>query len=191
MGDRNELENVEARRSHSRSRSRSRSRGRSRSRSRSRNRSRDRDTNGQKKSLLVKNLSEDVRGDELKTLMSQHGEVRDVYIPLDYYTRRPRGFAFVEFLDSRDAAAAKQGKDGYELAGRAISVHFAKENRKTPQEMRRDTRRRDDYDRGRRDHRDGDRDYRGRGRRDRSDSRGRDRRRRSRSRSRSVDRRRY
>ena len=31
------------------------------------------------------------------------GDVRDVYIPLDYYTKKPRGFAFVEFHDARDA----------------------------------------------------------------------------------------
>lgn len=32
-------------------------------------------------SLLVRNLSFHVRGDELKRLFSKHGEVRDVYIP--------------------------------------------------------------------------------------------------------------
>ena len=30
-------------------------------------------------------------------------QVRDVYLPQDYYTRMPRGFAFVEFDDERDA----------------------------------------------------------------------------------------
>jgi RNA recognition motif-containing protein len=36
-------------------------------------------------------------------MMGKYGEVRDVYIPTDYHTRKPRGFAFVEFPDSRDA----------------------------------------------------------------------------------------
>jgi RNA recognition motif-containing protein len=36
-------------------------------------------------------------------MMEKYGNVRDVYIPTDYHTRQPRGFAFVEFTDSRDA----------------------------------------------------------------------------------------
>jgi RNA recognition motif-containing protein len=35
--------------------------------------------------------------------MDKYGEIRDVYIPTDYHTRKPRGFAFVEFADHRDA----------------------------------------------------------------------------------------
>ena len=30
-------------------------------------------------------------------VFSKFGEVKDVYIPRDHYTREPRGFAFVEF----------------------------------------------------------------------------------------------
>lgn len=30
-------------------------------------------------------------------MFTQHGPVRDVYLPLDYYTREPRGFAYVEY----------------------------------------------------------------------------------------------
>jgi RNA recognition motif-containing protein len=37
------------------------------------------------------------------SMMEKYGDVRDVYIPTDYHTRKPRGFAFVEFTDSRDA----------------------------------------------------------------------------------------
>jgi FUS-interacting serine-arginine-rich protein 1 len=44
-----------------------------------------------------------VRSDEIRQIMAKYGEVRDVYIPTDYSTNRPRGFAFVEFLDPRDA----------------------------------------------------------------------------------------
>lgn len=31
-------------------------------------------------------------------------KVRDVYIPQDFHTGKPRGFAFCEFHDERDAA---------------------------------------------------------------------------------------
>lgn len=37
------------------------------------------------------------------TIIAEFGEVRDVYMPLDYSTGRPRGFAFTEFLRESDA----------------------------------------------------------------------------------------
>lgn len=54
-------------------------------------------------SLLVRNLSYRIRAEEIRRMMERYGDVRDVYIPLDFYTKKPRGFAFVEFVDSRDA----------------------------------------------------------------------------------------
>ena len=35
--------------------------------------------------------------------IDKHGKVRDVYMPLDYNSGKPRGFCFVEFLDEEDA----------------------------------------------------------------------------------------
>jgi len=37
------------------------------------------------------------RIDELKSIFGKYGVVSDVYIPLDYYTRRPRGFAYIQY----------------------------------------------------------------------------------------------
>lgn len=54
-------------------------------------------------SLLVRNVSYRVTTGEIRAMMEKHGEVRDVYIPLDHHTGRSRGFAFVEFFDARDA----------------------------------------------------------------------------------------
>jgi hypothetical protein len=54
-------------------------------------------------SLLVRNISYRVTSGEIRSMMEKHGEVRDVYIPLDHHTGRSRGFAFVEFFDARDA----------------------------------------------------------------------------------------
>lgn len=54
-------------------------------------------------SLLVRNISYRVTTTEIRSLMEKHGEVRDVYIPLDHHSGRSRGFAFVEFFDARDA----------------------------------------------------------------------------------------
>ncbi|CAJ2672958.1 unnamed protein product [Trifolium pratense] len=50
--------------------------------------------------------------------------------------REPRGFGFVQFVDPADAADAKYQMDGQVLLGRELTVVFAEENRKKPQEMR-------------------------------------------------------
>ncbi|KAF4690971.1 splicing factor [Perkinsus olseni] len=73
----------------------------------------------------------------LREAFEKYGEIRDVYIPLDYYSRRPRGFGFVEFSDPRDADEAKAAMDGKRIGGNAIEVEIAKERRKSPKTMRR------------------------------------------------------
>ena len=145
------------------------------------------------RSLLVKNLDPNLRSDELKSIMGKYGDIKDIYIPLDYYSRKPRGFAFVEFHDSRDADSAKEELEGHEVGGRRLTIVYAKENRKTSTEMRRDSRRdRPSQSYRRRDRSDSrDRGYSSRNRRDHSRSDSRERRSHyRRSRSRSVDRRR-
>ncbi|KAI4370596.1 hypothetical protein MLD38_018934 [Melastoma candidum] len=87
-------------------------------------------------SLLVRNIPLDCRPDELRMQFERFGIVRDVYLPRDYYTGEPRGFAFVEFVDPQDAADAQYHMDGKSFAGRRISVVVAAESRKRPEEMR-------------------------------------------------------
>ncbi|KAJ7554184.1 hypothetical protein O6H91_06G129700 [Diphasiastrum complanatum] len=87
-------------------------------------------------SLLVRNLSRDCRPEDLSVRFEEFGPLKDVYLPKDYYTREPRGFGFVQFLDPQDAADAQYEMDGKLVNGRKISVVFAEENRKKPTEMR-------------------------------------------------------
>ncbi|ETI52248.1 hypothetical protein F441_04572 [Phytophthora nicotianae CJ01A1] len=136
-------------RSRSRSRGdRNRGRSRSRSRDRRRDRSRGRDRRGRSRSadrgrrdpisLLVRNLSPDTSADELRRAFSRRaGDILDVYIPKEYSTNRPRGFAFIEFADARVGRDVKFEMDRTQLGGREIAVLFAKQHRKSPQEMRR------------------------------------------------------
>ncbi|KAL6131473.1 hypothetical protein ACLB2K_069848 [Fragaria x ananassa] len=91
-------------------------------------------------SLLVRNIPLDCRPEELRTPFERFGLVRDVYIPKDYYTGEPRGFAFVQFVDSYEAAEAQYHMNGKIFAGREISVVLAAETRKRPEEMRQRTR---------------------------------------------------
>ena len=37
------------------------------------------------------------RADDLRELFCRYGPIQDVYLPLDYYTRDPRGFSYVQY----------------------------------------------------------------------------------------------
>ncbi|KAF3638648.1 Serine/arginine-rich SC35-like splicing factor SCL30A [Capsicum annuum] len=87
-------------------------------------------------SLLVRNLRHDCRSEDLRRPFGQFGPVKDIYLPRDYYTGEPRGFGFVQFVDPADAAEAKYQMDGQGFQGRQLTVVFAEENRKKPNEMR-------------------------------------------------------
>merc|ERR1712113_1185421 len=135
-------------------------------------------------SLFIRNISDDCRADDLRKEFSRFGPIKDVYIPLDYYNNRPRGFAYVQFEDLRDASDAKHEMDKRKIAGRYIDVQFAVGDRKTPRDMKRNERSRS---RGRR-RRSRSRDRRSRSRDRKRRSRSREARRRSRSDRRSRDR---
>ncbi|KAK9289152.1 hypothetical protein L1049_017625 [Liquidambar formosana] len=90
--------------------------------------------------LLVRNISLDARPEDLRTPFERFGPVRDVYLPKNYYTREPRGFGFVKFRYAEDAAQAKQQLNHTVIGGREIRIVFAEENRKTPRDMRMNSR---------------------------------------------------
>ncbi|BFZ01505.1 hypothetical protein BsWGS_04544 [Bradybaena similaris] len=106
-------------------------------------------------SLYVRNVPDGTRPEDLRSLFGKYGPVTDVYIPMDYYTRRPRGFAYVQFEDPRDADDALYHLDRSRYYGRELEIEFARGDRKTPGQMRgkeRSSRRSpysryDDYDR--------------------------------------------
>ncbi|XP_015916055.1 serine/arginine-rich splicing factor 10 [Parasteatoda tepidariorum] len=87
-------------------------------------------------SLFVRNVPDSARPEELRRLFGKYGPITDVYIPLDYYNRRPRGFAYVQFEDIRDAEEALNELDRMRFYGRELEIEFAQGDRKTPQEMR-------------------------------------------------------
>lgn len=37
------------------------------------------------------------RSEDLRREFGRYGPIVDVYVPLDFYTRRPRGFAYVQY----------------------------------------------------------------------------------------------
>lgn len=123
-------------------RRRSRSKSRDRYRSRSRSRDRDRDTSGRGRfrngrppniegmvSLKVDNLSYRISPEELQPMFERYGDVGDIYIPRDRFTKESRGFAFVRFYDKRDAEDAMDKMDGYVMDGREMRVQMARYGR--------------------------------------------------------------
>lgn len=119
-------------------RSRSRSRSHSRERRRSRSRSRERGDPYRNRrppniegmiSLKVDNLSYRVTPEELKPLFEKYGEVGDIYLPRDRFTKESRGFAFIRFFSKRDADDAMDKLDGYVFDGREMRVQLARYGR--------------------------------------------------------------
>ncbi len=77
--------------------------------------------------IFVGNLNFNTSKEELETLMGQVGQVKDVFLPTDRETGRPRGFAFVEYAAEEDAAKAIEKFNGHELSGRALRVNAAED----------------------------------------------------------------
>jgi RNA recognition motif-containing protein len=59
-----------------------------------------------------------------------------VYIPLDYHSKLPKGFAFIEFATPDQARNARDEMNRFLMKGRELEVVYAQEKRKTPGEMR-------------------------------------------------------
>jgi len=87
-------------------------------------------------SLLVRNLSTEITTSDLQAAFERIGEIRDVYIPLDYHSRQPKGFAFIEYATHEQAKAARDEMDKFKVKGRELEVVVAQEKRKTPVEMK-------------------------------------------------------
>ena len=77
--------------------------------------------------IFVGNLSYETSQQDLETLFSEVGQVREVFLATDRDTQRPRGFAFVEFDDPAMVSTAIERLDGAELNGRSLRVSEARE----------------------------------------------------------------
>ncbi len=77
--------------------------------------------------VFVGNLNFRTTEEQLSETFSVVGEVRNVHIPTDRETGRPRGFAFVEFSSGHEAAQAIERFDGQELDGRKLRVNLAQD----------------------------------------------------------------
>ena len=80
-------------------------------------------------SLKVDNLTYRTTPEDLRRAFEKYGEVGDVYIPRDRFSRESRGFAFVRYYDKRDAEDAMDSLDGAIMDGRELRVQMAKYGR--------------------------------------------------------------
>lgn len=82
-----------------------------------------------KRTVYVGGLAEEVDEKVLNAAFIPFGDIIDVQIPLDYESEKHRGFAFIEFENAEDAAAAIDNMNDSELFGRTIRVNLAKPQR--------------------------------------------------------------
>ncbi len=75
--------------------------------------------------LYIGNLPYDATNAELKELFAVCGEVVSVEIPVDHFSRRGRGFAFVRMATDRDAATVLQQLDGRLFGGRQLRISWS------------------------------------------------------------------
>eukprot|EP00389_Voromonas_pontica_P000288 GDKH01000419.1.p1 GENE.GDKH01000419.1~~GDKH01000419.1.p1 ORF type:complete len:132 (-),score=28.99 GDKH01000419.1:91-486(-) len=79
-----------------------------------------------KRTLYVGGLDDGVTRDVLHAAFIPFGELRNVELPLDVRTGKPKGFGFVEFELDEDAEAAIDNMHDSEMFGRVITVNVAK-----------------------------------------------------------------
>lgn len=85
------------------------------------------------KKLFIGNLPFTTDDAQLTTLFGQYGTVVSANVVFDKFTKRSKGFGFVEFTTEEEAAKAMQSLDQYELDGRKIAVKEALPRPERPQ----------------------------------------------------------
>jgi RNA recognition motif-containing protein len=78
------------------------------------------------KKLYVGNLPYSTTDESLKDLFSQAGAVANASIIIDKFSKRSKGFGFVEMATEEEAAKAKEMFNGSEVEGRKILVDEAR-----------------------------------------------------------------
>jgi len=76
--------------------------------------------------IYVSNLGFSVQDEDLREYFEEYGQVTSAKVITDKFTRRSRGFGFVEMPDNNAAEKAIKELDGAVVEGRTISVTVAK-----------------------------------------------------------------
>jgi len=76
--------------------------------------------------LYVGNLDFNTSEGELRDLFAAHGAVTEVFMAMDKFTGRPRGFAFVTMGSDAEAKAAIAAIHGTKVGSRDLTVNEAR-----------------------------------------------------------------
>ncbi|VDM38553.1 unnamed protein product [Toxocara canis] len=79
--------------------------------------------------LQIDNISYQTTPQDLRRLFEKYGEIGDIHIPRDRYTKQSKGFGFVRYYSRRDAEYAMDRMDGRWIDGREIRVALARYER--------------------------------------------------------------
>jgi RNA recognition motif-containing protein len=82
--------------------------------------------------LFVGNLAFSTTENELRDLFSAHGNVSEIFVAMDKFTGRPRGFAFVTMGSAEEAQAAIAAINGTNVGGRDLAVNEARPKEDRP-----------------------------------------------------------
>lgn len=78
------------------------------------------------KKLYIGNLPYSATDESLKEMFSQAGVVASASIIIDKFSKRSKGFGFVEMATEEEAAKAKEMFNGSEVEGRKMLVDEAR-----------------------------------------------------------------
>lgn len=76
--------------------------------------------------IFVGNLGDETTEKQLEILFTPFGEIKTVKIIIDNYTRRSRGFGFVEMPDQANAESAVEKLNRSSFNGQILTVNEAK-----------------------------------------------------------------
>lgn len=82
--------------------------------------------------LYVGNLPYNVTEDDLRTLFSQAGQIKEIAMIMDRDTRQPKGFGFVEMTTQEEAEKAIKLFNDYDMDGRRMMVNKARPKTEGP-----------------------------------------------------------
>lgn len=86
--------------------------------------------------LCVRNLTENVTRKDLQNEFGRFGNIVDIMIPVDFYTRLPKGYCFIEYEDYYQAEDAFYSLHLSIFFGEKIEIDYAKSDWKKEIQIR-------------------------------------------------------
>nr|XP_040052103.1 probable RNA-binding protein 19 isoform X1 [Gasterosteus aculeatus aculeatus] len=72
--------------------------------------------------IFIRNLPYTCSEEEIKELFAKHGPLSEVLFPIDYLTKKPKGFAFITYMIPENAVTAIAQLDGHIFQGRMLHL---------------------------------------------------------------------